>query len=231
MFKFLREMVDAVREGAAEGLEEARQEAAVAAAAQQQLNVERSSQIERQLTLTSQPERIAAALAAPYRETFLAELASAAAESRLPLYLLCTRLPDHEVTEWRSLLQRDFDIDDADSARATAAALVSGITPATDSGDVALLVVRAAHILTGAAGVGYISAGQAMEWAAPLTALAASRFDAWASFGQAFLRGEATAPGSNLLGRKVLANAVKRLQEQPASPWQTVAWPQPVPSA
>lgn len=227
MFRFLKEMVDAIREGAAEGIAESRQEAAQAAALKDQQAAQHASDVEQRLAMTPQPERLAAALAAPYRETFLGELSSAAADGRVPLFLFSASLPDAEVVEWKSLLQRDFDIEDADSSRAVMTALVGGVTPATDSGELAVSIVRAAHVATGAAGVGFITAGQATDWAAPLTALAASRFDGWPAFGQAFLAGEAHAAGSNFLGRKVLANAVKRLLDDAASPWQSVTWPQP----
>lgn len=124
--------------------------------------------------LTPQPERLAAALAAPYRETFLSELSSAASDGRVPLFLFSASLPDAEVVEWKSLLQRDFDIEDADSSRAVITALVGGVTPATDSGELAVSIVRAAHVATGAAGVGFITAGQATDWGS--TADGISRF-------------------------------------------------------
>jgi hypothetical protein len=227
MFKFLKEMVDAVKEGVAEAAAESKQEAGEAAAIKEKADKELVADFERLLATTSQPERMAAALAAPYRETFLSEFSTAADTRRPPLFLFSASLPEKEVEEWKSLLNRDFDIDDAEGAQVIMTALLADLKPDTDPGEVAVSIVRAAHIVTGAAGVGYIGIGQALEWAEPLAQMAASRFDSRSAYGQAFLAGEAKAAGSNFLGRKFLAGAVKRLQDDPASPWKSVAWPQP----
>lgn len=227
MFKFLKDMVDAIKEGAAEGAAEAKEEAGAAAAAKEKSMSEGAAEAERLLALTSQPERVATALAAPYRETFLDEFSNAADQKRPPVYLFSASLPDNEIKSWKSLLNRDFDIENAEDAEIVIEALIADITPETATGDVAVAVVRSAHIATASAGVGFIGAGQALEWSRPLVELAAARFSSWPEFGQAFLTGEAKAAGSNFVGRKVLAGAVKRLIDDPAGPWQTLDWPKP----
>lgn len=225
MFKFLKEMFDAVKEGASKGLAEANQEIAAEAAAKAEKKAQGVAALARRLATTPHAERMATALAAPYRETFLVELESAANDQRPAVYLFCAGLADHEVTGWKELLERDFDMASGTDAKMVIHALTDRISAATSNPAAAVAACRAAHVATGAAGVGYVAIGQALDWCAPLVDLAASRFASWNEFGQAFLAGEASAPGSNLLGRKFLARAVKRLDENAASPWRSVPWP------
>ena len=225
MFKFLKEMFDAVKEGANEGLAEANQEIAAEAAVKNEKKAQAVAALARRLATTPQAERMAAALAAPYRETFLLELESAATDQRPAVYLFCAGLADNEVTSWKDLLARDFDVSSSADAEMVIAGLMADISPATSNSAVAVALCRAAHVATGAAGIGYVPIGQALDWCLPLVDLAASRFSAWEAYGQAFLAGEANAPGSNMLGRKFLARAVKRLNENAASPWRSIPWP------
>ena len=58
MLKFLKETVDAVREGAAEGTAESKQEAAEAAAVKEKSATARFADTAHRLAMTPQPERL-----------------------------------------------------------------------------------------------------------------------------------------------------------------------------
>ncbi len=230
MFKFLKDLVDAFKEGASEGLAEAKEELAAKKAVETNETAAQLEAVQRRLATTPQTEKTAAALAAPYREVFLSELSKATDESRPPVFLFCIALPDSEITDWKRLLERDFGIRDSNDAIALASALTAGMGADADLGQVAVSLVRAAHAVTGAAGVGYLPAAKAAECCEPLAAMAAARFSSWHALGDAFIEGEAKAQGSNFLGRKFIAKAVKRLCDDARSPWQLVAWPSPTPA-
>lgn len=225
MFKFFKEMFDAVKEGASEGLAEANQEIAAEAAVKNEEKAQAVAALMRRLATTPQAERMAAALAAPYRETFLVELESAATDKRPAVYLFCAGLADNEISSWKDLLARDFDVSSSVDAEMVIAGLMADIGPATSHPEAAVALCRAAHVATGATGVGYMPIGQALDWCLPMADLVASRFTSWDEYGQAFLAGEAKASGSSMLGRKFLARSVKRLSEDAASPWRSIPWP------
>lgn len=225
MFRFFKEMIDAIKEGAAEGIEEADREIATdkeAASAEQRRRV---AALERRLATTSTTERLLCAIASPYREVFLNELGAATDEDRPPIYLFCSDLPEKEIESWRSLLARDFDVGDGGDAAALVEALRNTIEEGVGDPDAAVLLVRAAHVASGAAGVGLVDRDLALGWANTLVELARGRFGSWAALGAAFLEGERSAPGSNMLGRKLLARVVKRLGDDERSPWRKLAWP------
>ena len=224
MFAFLKDMLAAVREGGSEGLAEARDEIEAEKAAKALATTEHLSSLKKRLALAPPMERIVTALAAPYRETFLAELAAAANDTRPPIYLLCTDLPAKELRSWKTMIARDFDVTDADGAEALTRALVE-LADSLPESECAVSLVRACHVAAGAAGLGYVDADRALIWAAPAVASAAKRFASWEAYGQAFLQGESATAASNVLGRKVLARTVHRLAEDPTSPWRTLAWP------
>ncbi|WP_161792401.1 DUF1266 domain-containing protein [Croceibacterium mercuriale] len=226
MFKFLREMAQAIKEGAAEGSEEADREIAIdkeATAAEQR---QRVAVFERRLAATPTAERLLTAIAAPYREVFMSELGTARDEERPPVYLFCAGLPDKEVDSWKALLNRDFDIEDGDDAAAFVNAFMDTIGEGEATRpEAAVWLVRAAHVATGAVGAGHVEPGRVMDWAAALIPIAADHFTSWSDMGAAFLEGEKSAPGSNMLGRTFLARAVKRLNEDARSPWVKLDWP------
>jgi hypothetical protein len=224
MIAFLKDMVAALKEGAAEGIIEANQEIEAEKAVKAAATAQEIAALRKRAAVASPMERIVTALAGPYRETFLDELGAAKAADRPPVYLLCMDLSSDEHASWKKLLKRDFDIDDGADAERLAAALVEAAQ--TFDGDAAAVALtRACHIAAGAAGVGYVDVAQAVGWVASAIPTAAGRFGSWSAFGEAFLRGERGAAGSNVLGRKFLTRGIRRLQDDPASPWQTITWP------
>jgi hypothetical protein len=224
MIAFLKDMIAALREGASEGLAEAREEIDADKATKALTVTEQLAALRTRLALAPPVERIVTALAAPYRETFLSELSAAATEERPLIYLLCMELPAKELHSWKCMIARDFAVENAGGAEALTRALIEGARDASE-GECAVSLVRACHVAAAAAGLGYADVDHALGWAAPAVAIAAERFTSWNAYGEAFLHGERDAAGSNALGRKVLARTVQRLRDDPASPWRTLSWP------
>ncbi|RZI96671.1 MAG: DUF1266 domain-containing protein [Haliea sp.] len=221
MFKFFKELVDSAKEG----LAEAKAELAEEQAAKDEAGRAATSVLIDRLAATSPREAFAVALAAPYRQVFLRELSTATREERPAVYLRCMAIPDGEIEDWKKLLDRDFSVTDALGAQTTVADMVDQLDTLDSDEALALWLVRASHLATGSAAVGYVPVGEALEWLAPALQAAIDNFNDWESFGQAFLAGEPTAPGSNVLGRKFLAGAVDSLLKDPLSPWVGDTWP------
>lgn len=220
MFKFFKELVDTVKEGMAEGRAELAQEAAERQAARQAGN----DALEARLAASSRYENFVVALAAVYRETFAPDLQEAREAGRQAVHLMCVGIPAKEVEAWKKLLARDFSVSNREEAETVVAGIVGELSSHADD-DLALWIGRASHLATGAAAVGHASAEEALAWVAPAAGLAVERFGSWESYSQHFLAGERNAPGSNFVGRKLLASVSEKLLADDLSPWKTVAWP------
>ena len=221
MFKLFKELIDSVKEGMAEGRAELAQEAAEREAKLQ----ETGAALDARLAASSRFENFAVALAAVYRETFASDLREAEEARRSAVHLLCIGIPDKEIEPWKKLLDRDFSVTDGESAEATVATIAGDLPSQPNDGDLALWIGRASHLATGAAAVGHVEAHTALAWLVPVVELAVERFSGWDDYARSFLAGERDAPGSNFVGRKLLASATEKLLENERSPWKTVAWP------
>lgn len=164
MFKFFKEMFDAVKEGASEGLAEANQEIAAEAAVKNEEKAQAVAALMRRLATTPQAERMAAALAAPYRETFLVELESAATDKRPAVYLFCAGLADNEISSWKDLLARDFDVSSSVDAEMVIAGLMADIGPATSHPEAAVALCRAAQRMLPRARQASVTCPSARRW-------------------------------------------------------------------
>lgn len=222
MFKFFKELIDSAKEGLAEGKAELAQEAAERETARQEGN----AALEARLAASSRFENFAVALAAVYRETFASDLREAEEMQRSAVHLLCVDIPAKEIEPWKKLLARDFSVTEREGAEAAVTEIVHGLPSQPSDDDLALWIGRASHLATGAAAVGYVSAQAALEWLVPAVELAVERFSGWDNYAQSFLAGEREAPGSNFVGRKLLASMAQKLLESERSPWKTVAWPE-----
>ncbi|MET3497028.1 DUF1266 domain-containing protein [Variovorax boronicumulans] len=220
MFKFFKELVDSVKEGMAEGRAELAQEEADRQAAQQKNNAE----LEARLAASSRFENFAVALAAVYRQTFAPDLNEAREAQRSAVHLLCIGIPPNEVEPWKKLLARDFSVTTGEEAAAAVAAIIEDF-PSHSDDELALWIGRASHLATGAAAVGYARDEEVLAWLEPAVELAVERFSGWDNYSQSFLAGERNAPGSNIVGRKLLASVAEKLLADELSPWKTVAWP------
>ncbi|MBJ2159475.1 DUF1266 domain-containing protein [Variovorax sp. IB41] len=221
MFKFFKELVDTVKEGMAEGRAELAQETADREAALQETNAALAAR----LAASSPFENFAVALAAVYRQTFAPDLKEAHEAQRSAVHLLCVGIPPDEVEAWKKLLARDFSVTNGPEAEAAVAEIVDDLASHSSNDDLALWIGRAAHLATGAAAVGHSTAEEALDWLEPVAELAIERFSGWDHYARSFLAGERNAPGSNIVGRKLLASVAEKLLADDLSPWKKVAWP------
>jgi hypothetical protein len=226
MFKFLKEMIDSVREGAAEAKAELAQEAAEKAAGDKAGN----QAAEERLAATSAYEKFLVALGTPYKLTYTRELTAAARDEKPVVFLYCMALPpDEKVSEFQSMLKRDFSVTDSGSLEATYGAMlmteIEPEVPTTDKAALALWLSRAAYLVSTGAAIGYLPPTQALAMSEPIVQQALARFDSWADFGQHFVQGEKSAPGSNALGSGFLKRSVDALLGHALSPWLHLAWP------
>lgn len=223
MLKFFKELIASAKEG----IEEGRAELAAEAAAKDATVGERRTRMVERLAAASDYERFAVALGAPYRQVFSTELRDARAEERPAAGLECIELPSMDPVEWRSLLDRDFSIVDADSARE----VLAGITAHVDEygpheiDAAALWIVRGSYAAGASAALGYLGDDEALGWMRAFVLRALREHADWAGLGASFLRGESQDAASNFLGRKVLASAVATLSKDDLSPWANRPWP------
>ena len=219
MFKVLKELMGAWREGAAEAKAEAELEEAK--------KLETHATLSAQMQATPAFEQFVMALGAPYRQSFTRELSSAKRDERPAIYLCSFALPPDEKPEtWRGLLERDFSITDEASLREVLAGVREVVSVAADASDhatVALWVARVGHIVSAGHAVGMISNKHACELAFPFVLAAMKSFDGWTPYSAAFLQGDSDE--SNMLSRKLMASSVQALKDSELSPWATVSWP------
>ena len=181
----------------------------------------------RRLAVASERERIAAALAAPYRESYLDELATATRERRPPVHLFCAGLPPQGISNMAALLKRDYDVTDGPSAEAVAADFLEMGEEAAEKREIVFCLTQAAHVAVAAAGTGYLPLGAALCHADAAGAQLSAICHDWSDYGQAFLASEGASPHSNDFNRRYLAGVVSRLLEDERSPWRQLPWPQP----
>ena len=226
MFKFLKEMIDSVREGAAEAKAELAQEAAEKEAADKATN--EAARVK--LGETSAYEKFLVSLGAPYKQTYTRELTAAARDEVPVVYLYCIGLPPSEkVPEFKSMLERDFGVTDLASLQVAYMALLSTEidpdVPVDSKAELALSIARASYLVCTGAAVGYLAPAHALSMTEPLVKQAMARFDSWADFGEHFVAGEKTAPGNNVLGSGFLKRSVDALLSHELGPWKHLAWP------
>ena len=222
MFKFFKELFDSAKEGVAEANAELAQEALATSNAL----LERQASALAAWSATSDFERFSVALAAPYRHVYSSELRDAKSESRKAYGLQSISLLSESEQEWKNLLKRDFSVTDGASAAAVTNDLEGAILEPEllDHDGSAVWLVRSSYVIFTSAALGYFTNRQAFDLIEPLAVTAARRFTGWQDFGESFLRGEKSVPGSNVFGRKVLSDAIKELLSNPLSPWVELTW-------
>jgi hypothetical protein len=226
MFKFFKEMIDAVREGAAEAKAELAQEAAEQEAAGRAAAADSQARV----AAISAYEKFLVALAAPYKQTYTRELTDAARDERPAEFLFCMALPPGEkVEEFQSMLNRDFGVTELASLQTAYAALlmveIDPDVPVEDKASLALAVARAAYLVCTGVAVGYVAPLHGLSMTVPVVERALARFDGWEDYGQHFVAGEKAAAGSNALGSGFLKRSVEALSKEAASPWRHLPWP------
>lgn len=222
MIKFFKELFDSAKEGAAEAKAELAQEASTASNAL----LERQASQLAAWSATSDFERFSVALAAPYRHVYSSELRDAKSESRTAYGLQNIGLLSESEREWKNLLKRDFSVTDSASAAAIICKMEAVILEPDllDNDQAAVWLVRSSYVIFTSAALRYVTNQQAFDLIEPLAVEAARRFTSWQDLGASFLRGEKNVPGSNVFGRKVLADAIKELLSNEFSPWVELTW-------
>lgn len=225
MFKVLKELMGAWREGIAEAKTELAQEAEDKGAKKLRAQNELSA------TLETIPlyEQFVTALGAPYRQTYTRELSAAKRDERPAIYLRSFVLgPDEKPETWNGLLDRDFSITDESSLRDVLGGVREVVAEAVQSethAELALWIARAGHVISAGHAVGLITKRQACALAEPFVAAAVGNFDSWSAYSRAFLEGDADSDVSNVLSRKFMRGSVNALNENELSPWVLIRWP------
>lgn len=225
MFKALKELMGAWRDGIAEAKTELAQEAEEKDAKK----LEAQSELAAKLETIPLYEQFVTALGAPYRQTYMRELSAAKRDERPAIYLRSFVLgPDEKPETWNGLLDRDFSITDEVSLRDVLKGIdevVSEAARAETRDDLALWIARAGHVISAGHAVGIVSKRQACELAEPFVLAAVNNFDSWAAYASAFLEGDAESDVSNALSRKFMRSSVKALTDNELSPWVLIQWP------
>lgn len=227
MFKFFKEMLQAAKEGAAEGLEEVKAETA-----EKQSQLDKAAHIENEPLLAmfaeaSRFERFAVALGAVYRQAFMTELVEADLARRPAVYLMCFAVSPEKRTSMAKLLARDFSVENASDAQTMVAALVEDLLTLDDADQIAVWAARASYVASTAVALDYMDAKDALSWLEPVVEKVVATHASWASFSAGFLLGERHAPGSSLLGRQMLVFVSASLLKDDRSPWVILDWPSP----
>lgn len=249
MFKFIKELFQEAREGYKEGLEEARAEIAQ----EEQQRQKELQQVEVQITAIPFNEKMALALAAPFRAVALEEYISLFAfDPETPKKLILKMyksgvLQAKEKTDLKELMQRDFDItgereaaiallafalpltgndfsDEDEKTALTIASFLHIFDDIADQDKKALCLCVSAYILTSCVEIGYIEKEEAMPVLKQLTEKCVSLFRDWEEYGTAFLAGEKAVELNNFVGRKILKGVVQQLVKDPGSPWNNVGF-------
>ncbi|MEQ1551399.1 DUF1266 domain-containing protein [Sphingorhabdus sp.] len=83
----------------------------------------------------------------------------------------------------------------------------------------AAIAARASYLTFAGAGIGLLPKEDALALMAPLASAAEAHFSSWADYAEHHEQGEKLDKTNNAIGRKLLRDACRRLQTEPASPW------------
>ncbi|MDR0284630.1 MAG: DUF1266 domain-containing protein [Propionibacteriaceae bacterium] len=247
VFKFLKELATAAKEG----VDEAKAEAAAKAGEDSVSGA--TPPADAVIGAVPAEEKFGVALGAQFRSTFFADwftlFKSSPGDDSYPVHLYtCGSYPDlaDHTKSLRQLLQRDFDITDQTSCRVvlgmffTSAGIPTTGTsledmalsetsagPAWDwdcEGVDALVCSIVSHITSAAVDVGYLDKTAALPILRTISAYARSRYHSWAEYNTAFLAGEAAVGLNNKAGRTLLTKQTRYLLEKKGSPWNNIPW-------
>ena len=207
VFKFLKELVEAAKEGVAEARDEAAQEAA---AEERQKSAEFAEQHQELMTEDHRADFHYTSFGAPYRRVFVGD--------SLP-DLVGFQIPEAKKADVAELIERDFEVTDRDSLEALASG-VTGVTNTAGNQDLlALWTSRLSWATAASAGLGYITRDEAIAILSEHIDPAKKHFTDWKAFGDAFVRGDKIDGSNNVLGRKVLSAQIGLLKSLDNSPW------------
>ncbi|MGB3738491.1 MAG: DUF1266 domain-containing protein [Pontixanthobacter sp.] len=197
--------------------------AGVEAAFADPIQMLRNHECERSLLSASATERATAALAAPYRETYLDEIDAATQQGRSAVYLLTRALPPQGASDFIALLDRDFGIVDRDDAEWVCADVLKHYDAAKTKRASTADLTRLAHIALASSQLNLMPLGRALAYGQEAIRRVAHTCSDWDDYAGAFLRSEGKG-GSSAWQKRYLSEVVGTLLIHPISPWQTIDW-------
>jgi len=245
MFKFLRELLNAAKEG----MHEAKDELTLKAEEEKR---EESLAIDNNILLDiPYEEQFGNALGAAFRVIVFGDwftvFGSTGDDGNYPIHLYqFGNYPkiDQYRSDFIKLLKRDFGITDTDSClemlssyfsllgiEKTGTALEgkngkidTAVWDISKVGVNAFIVAVASHITTSATDVGYLSKPVALDVLRKLSVYAKKHFSDWLLFSDHFLEGEDQVGLNSKIGKSYLKRYIGYLKEKKGSPWNNVAW-------
>lgn len=209
MFKFLKELVDAAKEGLEEGREEARAELAAEKAAAEKVRKDIGE------IKTPTLENVAIALSCPLRSVL-----TSGSELRLFRF---NQLSEEERESLKKLLKRDFgitqqgDIEEVIEEWRSVHVLEGGLAERI------FLASLNLYLLTSAVDVQYVdfSSVEALCERYASEILYEEDVNSWEKFANLYMEGECI---NNFLGRRYLQKNIDSLLKDELSPWKLLRW-------
>lgn len=207
--RFIVGHVKAIREGLREGMDEGRLEAEKELEEEEQLNFLKS-----QVPLV---ERIALALAGPFR---VAQVESDL--ESISLYQV-GRLDSKKKEDLKQTLERDFGFPDAHDEKPVATQMMELLLVLEETSHWGEVLLRSIQlfILTASADLGYIQFYDYSDQAAAFVVkIQCANLHSWKEFADEFLKEEKEAELNSFAGRSFLRYWISRLLNGQASPWK-----------
>jgi hypothetical protein len=207
-----------------EGVEEAKAELAVEKAEKEKLEEEFEATFE----TISQEEKLALALAAPFRcvatgqYVSLFDIDEEDAQRKPPCLYQIGNLAEQDkkiLDELASLLKRDFKATDQQTTLEAIQTFKNALFTETIPDTIAFHAAVISYLTTGAADLGYLTKEEALEEVKEVADLVRDHYPNWEAYGKDFLAGDYM---NNALGKKILSRVVKNLLACSGSPWNQV---------
>lgn len=206
MFKFFKEIKEAIQEGIAEANEELAEEK------------KQEEEQEKQILSLGNPsvENIAIAFSCPFRDVLT--------KGTVLRLFNFGMLSEDEKESFKSILYRDFKIKDAYSVKEALDSISESVDGENDVHAVFLLAIKI-YMITSSVEVGFISFADYEKCCKEYirSIVCNDNVYSWESFGKAFMDGECI---NNILGRQVLKSSIRRLLTDKISPWIIFSWEQ-----
>ena len=207
-----------------EGIEEGKAELAAEKAEKEKLQKEFEATFE----TISQEEKLALALAAPFRcvatgqYVSLFDIDEEEAQRKPPCLYQIGNLAEQDkkvLAELANLINRDFGATDQQTTLEPLHSFKGELFPTIIPETIAFHAAVITYLATGAADLGYISKEAALDEVRKVADLVRDHYPHWEAYGNDFLAGDYM---NNALGKKILNRVVKNLLACPGSPWNQV---------
>ena len=245
LFKFIKENIIKPFK---DGIEEGKKELAEEEEKKRSENIEAYEKIQK----ISYNEKFALGIAAPFRviifgDWFTIFKDEEEKERYYPLHLYTfgtsNLLTEKNIKEIKSLLKRDFDIMDNQSAMNVLYSILKHISIEIKTETInnkmkmwltnnesevlsleAFICCVSSYILTSCVDVGYIEKNDAIKILEDISKFAKEHFSSWKDFSDKFLLGEELAKINNKFGSKIIKKYIGYLNTKKGSPWNNIEW-------